>query len=80
MRAWSVARLTPCRSEGARHGDVRFGVEMQMPELPLADVEVGAVDDRFVAELPMRARLDGCPFFHDERLVRAPLVCSAVAP
>ena len=50
-----------------------------MPELPLADVEVGAVDDRFVAELPMRARLDGCPFFHDESngLAPAGMFCSS---
>src|SRR4051812_48116656 len=48
-------------AQRARHGDVRFGKEVQMPELLLAHVKVSAVDDLLVAELPVRARVDAVP-------------------
>ena len=44
-----------------RHRDVRLAVEVQMTELLLADIEVGAVDLALVAEEPVRARVDRGP-------------------
>ena len=43
---------------------MRFGVEMQVTELVFVEIEVGAVHDALVAELPVRACVHAAPASH----------------
>jgi hypothetical protein len=57
----SEAGLDQGLRDGPRVHDVRLGVEVDVPELFFAEVEVGAVDLSFIAQQPVRPRVNARP-------------------